>query len=168
MRQGLCGTSEGHRIADPETVYDSQDPSPHVEICDSCPSDTFLVPGTTSRCGCVAGFELHAPEPRDLGLENYGQECWSQCDEQQGPCSFCGTGLCCAYEFPDTSNGCHGSGIPGILNHHCAYPSITNTSLCQPCGAGKYSASIGDDPCVSCSAGKYSPGLGARACLDCG
>jgi len=179
MRQA-CGTSEAARIADEWTVYDSQDPSPHAETCDSCPNSTVLVPGTHD-CGCMVGFELanilqfgglgeggEMLYSRSIaGVENYGHNCWDECGSQQGPCSFCGTGLCCAYDFPfDTSNGCSGSvGIPGITHHVCSYPPPP--SMCQSCGAGKYSASIGGDPCAPCSAGKYSPGPGASACWDC-
>ena len=53
-----------------------------------------------------------------VGLLNDGKACWHECNKQQGPCSFCGTGLCCRKDYHDTSNGCGGTlGIDGY--HVC-------------------------------------------------
>ena len=41
-------------------------------------------------------------------LENTGKPCYEECNERQGPCTFCGTGLCCKKNAPP-SNGCHGA-----------------------------------------------------------
>ena len=61
------------------------------------------------------------------GLRNFGVNCWNQCDRKQGPCGFCGTGLCCRKGWSDTSNGCDGSvGING-KGHVCASKGTTIT-----------------------------------------
>lgn len=161
-----CGTSEAHRTAQAETVFDSQGPSIYAETCDFCPRNSALMSGTAS-CGCLSGFgfnDMHSSAAEIVA--NHGLDCWDQCGAAQGPCSFCGIGYCCRYGWEDTSNGCDGSvGIPEA-GHVCSHPPPS--SPCQSCVPGKYSASIGNDPCIFCPAGKYSQGMGATTCLDCG
>ena len=61
------------------------------------------------------------------GLQNSGVNCWDGCSKEQGPCAFCGTGLCCRKGWPDTSNGCDGSlGIDEP--HHVCVAQGTFTS----------------------------------------
>ena len=56
-------------------------------------------------------------------LLNAGVDCWNQCSKKQGPCNFCGTGLCCRYGW--TGNGCEGShGIPDVPGHVCVNRGI--------------------------------------------
>ena len=52
-------------------------------------------------------------------LLNEGQECLNQCNQIQGPCNYCGSGLCCRKGWHDTSNGCNGN-IGGDGSHTCA------------------------------------------------
>jgi len=68
-------------------------------------------------------LEYSGPDTGDQGelsgVEHRGEDCWGQCNGQQGPCSFCGTGVCCRLGWEDHSNGCDGSlGIHG-LGHIC-------------------------------------------------
>ena len=59
------------------------------------------------------------------GLKNAGQERWSSCGKKQGPCAFCGTGLCCRFGWHDHSNGCDGTiGVQGQPHHMCAAQGI--------------------------------------------
>lgn len=52
------------------------------------------------------------------GLKNSGKKCWNECKEKQGPCAYCGTGICCRKEYADTSKGCYGQ-IGGDGQHEC-------------------------------------------------
>ena len=52
------------------------------------------------------------------GLKNSGKNCWAPCNSQQGPCAYCGTGVCCRKGWWDKSNGCDGS-IGGDGHHFC-------------------------------------------------
>ena len=53
-------------------------------------------------------------------MKNEGVDCWDSCNGQQGPCDWCGAGVCCRYGWDDKSNGCDGSiGYPG-MGHVCA------------------------------------------------
>ena len=54
----------------------------------------------------------------DKVLKNYGKDCWTPCNKQQGQCEYCGTGLCCRKEWGDRSRGCDGS-IGGDGYHTC-------------------------------------------------
>merc|ERR1711988_2016327 len=52
-------------------------------------------------------------------LMHAGEDCWSGCSATQGPCDWCGSGLCCRKGWSDTSNGCDGTlGIEG-QGHVC-------------------------------------------------
>eukprot|EP01051_Picozoa_sp_SAG22_P000973 SAG22_NODE_33_length_27588_cov_104.174652_4_plen_1217_part_00 len=42
-------------------------------------------------------------------LMHEGEQCWDACGLQQGPCSWCGSGLCCKLGWADHRNGCDGS-----------------------------------------------------------
>ena len=43
-----------------------------------------------------------------LITSNYGKDCWNECNETQGPCSWCGPeGWCCSKDFKHY--GCGGS-----------------------------------------------------------
>ena len=56
-----------------------------------------------------------------IALQNKGKNCWSHCNGQQGPCSWCGTeGMCCTKKpgWTDTSNGCDGT-FGGLTGHKC-------------------------------------------------
>merc|ERR1712129_160126 len=51
------------------------------------------------------------------GLENGGQNCWGDCNNQQGKCAWCGTdGWCCRKGW--TGNGCDGT-YGGDDHHLC-------------------------------------------------
>ena len=53
------------------------------------------------------------------GVEHEGEDCWGGCHAIQGPCNWCGTGVCCRLGWEDTSNGCDGSiGVEG-MGHVC-------------------------------------------------
>ena len=81
---------------------------------------------------CPADCSGHG-ECLGSGLNNSGKDCWTNCQDQQGPCSWCGTGLCCRYGWPDQSNGCAGLGING-LGHVCV-SALTTTGRCE-CTSG--------------------------------
>ena len=52
-------------------------------------------------------------------LENEGKDCYSECGDQQGPCSFCGgLGLCCKIGNDNIGNGCDGK-LGGQNGHEC-------------------------------------------------
>ena len=56
------------------------------------------------------------------GVLNEGVDCWSGCNAKQGPCDWCGAGMCCRYGWDDKSNGCDGKiGVPG-QGHVCSAP----------------------------------------------
>ena len=48
-------------------------------------------------------------------VDNIGKDCWSQCRGNEGPCQYCGTGLCCRKGF-SSSNEC--DGVRGIQGKH--------------------------------------------------
>ena len=62
-------------------------------------------------------------------LQNLGQRCWQQCQNDssaigsKGPCEFCGTeGFCCRRSGNQVNgkiNGCDGF-MGGLNNHECA------------------------------------------------
>ena len=50
-------------------------------------------------------------------LENDGKDCWSECNQQDGRCNWCGTrGWCC--KLNSIGNGCNGL-FGGENNHQC-------------------------------------------------
>ena len=73
-------------------------------------------------------------------LEHENEDCWSPCNEKQGPCSWCGSkGMCCTMRSGwKQSNGCDGT-FGGSTPHVCAlkpskiHPSpigLTSLHLC--------------------------------------
>ena len=63
-------------------------------------------------------LDVHVVDAEGLGeLDNAGEECWWECNKQQGKCDWCGTeGWCCRMNWK--GNGCDGS-IGGANNHQC-------------------------------------------------
>lgn len=65
------------------------------------------------------------------GVQHAGEDCWGGCNAKQGPCGWCGTGMCCRNGWGDKSNGCDGRlGIPG-KGHVCVSrrpEPVTNTA----------------------------------------
>eukprot|EP01052_Picozoa_sp_SAG31_P005632 SAG31_NODE_250_length_19098_cov_4.337123_2_plen_1162_part_00 len=61
------------------------------------------------------------PAPDDIDdIVHEGEDCWDECNNQQGPCGWCGSGICCRFGWHDTSGGCDGTiGFDG-LGHVCA------------------------------------------------
>jgi len=58
---------------------------------------------------------------------NEGIDCWIDCEQQQGPCEWCGSGVCCRKGWWDTSNGCDGTiGMAG-KGHVCVGASAPTT-----------------------------------------
>ena len=55
------------------------------------------------------------------GVQNVGRGCWKRCASRQGPCAFCGTGLCCREGWHDTTSGCDGSDLNN-KEHTCVVP----------------------------------------------
>ena len=53
------------------------------------------------------------------GQRNAGEDCWWKCDKQEGPCNWCGTGLCC--KRGSIGNGCDGTFGHGS-KHVCSSP----------------------------------------------
>ena len=50
-------------------------------------------------------------------LENDGKDCWSECNQQEGRCNWCGTrGWCC--KLSSIGSGCNGL-FGGENNHQC-------------------------------------------------
>ena len=52
-------------------------------------------------------------------LQNYNVKCLDECGKKQGPCSFCGTGMCCRKGWHDSSNGCDQSLGISREDHTC-------------------------------------------------
>ena len=68
---------------------------------------------TKFKC-CSVGNRVR---PSATGLLNAGQNCWGECQSQQGPCAWCGSGSCCRQGW--AGNGCDGLiGDPG--QHVCS------------------------------------------------
>jgi hypothetical protein len=77
---------------------------------------TYSGPDTDNKEQAVGCFT----PPR--GVLNEGVDCWSGCNAKQGPCDWCGAGMCCRYGWDDKSNGCDGKiGVPG-RSHVCSAP----------------------------------------------
>jgi len=81
--------------------------------------------GGHRKHACVEASEGPGNDPDvEEGLLNAGRNCWRACGRQQGPCAWCGTGVCCRSGWWDTSNGCD-----GIIGHHrrhaCVLPAPT-------------------------------------------
>jgi hypothetical protein len=77
------------------------------------------------KLGADAGRELI-----DTGkVANSGHDCWTQCNSKQGPCAFCGSGLCCRKGWTqDYSGGCDGTvGVAG-RGHVCSAASTAGCS----------------------------------------
>jgi len=59
---------------------------------------------------------------------NEGIDCLGGCGGVQGPCTWCGTGMCCRRGWSDKSNGCDGTlGVDG-MGHVCV-PAPENVQL---------------------------------------
>jgi len=57
------------------------------------------------KVGWVGG-----PAQQDAGLENAGKKCLQQCKGRQGPCKYCGKGLCCRFGMKgNILTGCDGT-----------------------------------------------------------
>ena len=54
------------------------------------------------------------------GIKNTYKVCWWKCNKKQGPCDWCGTGMCC--KKGETGNGCDGT-FGGESDHRCSMPS---------------------------------------------
>ena len=55
-------------------------------------------------------------------IENEGKDCWEDCNEIQGKCSYCGSmGFCCRKNYYEHSNGCDGT-FGGDEIHVCVLP----------------------------------------------
>ena len=63
-------------------------------------------------------FELYTYCQKEL--LNAGKDCWGGCGRRQGPCDWCGSGLCCRKGWWDTRNGCDGSIGEDGKGHVCA------------------------------------------------
>ena len=56
-------------------------------------------------------------------LENGFQDCWDDCNKQEGKCAWCGTdGWCCRKDW--VGNGCDGN-IGGPNDHQCVLKTGT-------------------------------------------
>ena len=59
----------------------------------------------------------NCPLPHTSVLKNTGKDCWDECSQKDGPCTWCGTeGLCCRKGY--TGNGCNGQ-MGGDSMHMC-------------------------------------------------
>ena len=77
---------------------------------------THQGPDTDNKEQAVGCFT--PPRP----VVNEGLDCWGGCNAKQGPCDWCGSGLCCRYGWDDKSNGCDGKiGVQG-KGHVCSAP----------------------------------------------
>ncbi len=83
----------------------------------------------SDRSSTADGFAATAACPAAGPLAHAGEDCWTRCSQQQGPCDWCGSGnLCCRHGWDDHSNGCDGTlGIPGS-GHVCVAPATAATS----------------------------------------
>ena len=70
-------------------------------------------------------------------LTNSGEDCWKTCNYKDGPCDYCGGGLCCRKNWGcgfEKNCGCEDD-IGGDGYHTCVLPckndvGITNIHLC--------------------------------------
>ena len=73
---------------------------------------------------CVENFRMMICSSGKI--ENEGMDCWSGCNNKQGPCEWCGSmGFCCTKKnsWNDTSNGCDGT-FGGASRHECVLKPI--------------------------------------------
>merc|ERR1711865_364019 len=71
-----------------------------VDCCEACSQFNLSTTQSTSNPG---------NNQNARGLKRVGEDCWDGCNNQQGPCDWCGTGYCCRLGWSDHSNGCDGS-----------------------------------------------------------
>ena len=93
----------------------------------------------------------------DSQVLHAGEDCWTGCNQVQGPCAWCGTGYCCRLAWSDTSNGCDGS--IGGSGHTCVDPSrhwgrltdtyCDSTSSAYPSQAAARAACAASDSCTA-------------------
>jgi len=81
-------------------------------------------------------------------LKNAGRNCWNPCHGRQGPCAWCGTGLCCRKRWHDTSKGCNGA-IGGSNFHAC----VSAVKLLYPGDNCWEGCNHRQGPCASCGKG---------------
>ena len=57
------------------------------------------------------------------GLKHAGESCWgaNECASTEGPCDYCGTGMCCRKGKNYQNLGCDGS-FGGDNGHQCSEP----------------------------------------------
>jgi hypothetical protein len=125
---------------------------------------------TPPAAGSAAGFFWSLE-----GLKNAGEDCWDACDKNQGPCSWCGTGICCRYGWRDTSNGCDGTvGIQGkrhvcVADHLPTFPCgnwHTRMTRCEAWGTDDCEPGEKDFSYRSCGHGKDERKCGTRATCE--
>ena len=75
---------------------------------------------TSNGCdGTIGGLKMHQCVLPPI--KNKDKDCWNKCKETQGPCLWCGGGMCCRKVWKDTSNGCDGT-FGGLKMHQCVDP----------------------------------------------
>jgi len=66
---------------------------------------------------------IRALPPNEEGLDHAGEDCWNECQHQEGECDFCGSGKCCRYGWGRSGDGCSPfEGIQGRPHHVCVAP----------------------------------------------
>ncbi|CAJ1328727.1 unnamed protein product [Effrenium voratum] len=132
------------------------------------------VPGQRSMAGCSMGSPVAlpmpaaanvmnlkealqqdaAPPPASHPLQNIGQDCWYECGQESGFCSFCGTGnACCRQDLGENAPAeCKGPLTFTTWHHECVAPLQSN----QQANADAKAA-------VAAAGAAASAGIGATA-----
>ena len=79
------------------------------------------------RSGCVSGGPEEVHVCIASGLLNEGEECWGpeRCNNQAGPCWWCGSGKCCRKDSDDVDAGCF-PGQGGEDAHVCVASAVND------------------------------------------
>eukprot|EP01050_Picozoa_sp_SAG11_P035019 SAG11_NODE_12630_length_694_cov_0.695798_1_plen_211_part_01 len=112
-----CGVQVVQHV-NAQTMHTTGDRNGDLTV-DSCAEGYINYPDCVPG-PCIANF---------ASAENLGSDCWADCDETQGPCSWCGAshwwGYCCSFGGSNIDEHCDGtSGIPGSGGVHRCSPGL--------------------------------------------
>merc|ERR1712179_72566 len=131
---GKCESSQKYTNNDIFSQECCQEAGSYDLVCKDSYGDGwnggYIEIGGTEYCREFQGKETTVEAKLDPKLMNTGKDCWSYCNGQQGPCSWCGSeGMCCTQKsgYP-ASNGCDGS-FGGQTMHECA---LKPDKICLP------------------------------------
>jgi len=117
-----------------------------IEECkdnaDWCSENACKVAG--NRPNCKRTCKLCTPDLNlAIGLENGGENCWTDCKGKQGKCAYCGfDGYCCRKDWT-AGNGCDGS-FGGEKEHQCVLKPSSSTTECKDSQPAKWNNNWGN------------------------